>query len=275
MTNAAITGALGQGTLVIQEKMTKVAVTGALGRMGTLIIQEVARSGDMELVAGLDVAGIGKPLLGEAAVLDARGLKGVLALTKPDVLIDFTAAPASTENVCIAAEMGVDLVVGTTGFSSDQLARMRNAIDGRVAAVISPNFSIGVNVFWKLIAIAAEALNGYDIEVIEAHHNQKKDAPSGTAVAAVEVLKKALGDVEVVHGREGIRLRGKEIGVHAVRAGDIVGDHTVLFAGPGERLEIRHQAHSRTAFASGAVRAARWVAKAEPGVHSMADVLES
>ena len=255
--------------------MTKVAVTGALGRMGTLVIQELAKSGDMPLVAGLDAVGAGKKLQGEVLVSDARSLKDVLSSTKPDVLIDFTIAAASVETVCIAAEAGVSLVVGTTGFSHDQLARMRAAIDGKVAAVISPNFSVGVNVFWKLLAVAAEALKDYDIEVIEAHHSQKKDAPSGTALAAVDVLKKALGDVPVVYGREGVRIRGKEIGVHAVRAGDIVGDHTVLFAGTGERIEIKHQAQSRTAFASGAVRAARWVVGREPGIYSMADVLGS
>lgn len=255
--------------------MTRVAVTGALGRMGTLVIQEISKSEDMSLVAGLDAVGAGSRLQTDVEVSDAWRLKEVLASTKPDVLIDFTVAAASVETVCAAAEMGVDLVVGTTGFSQDQLARMRAAIEGKVAAVISPNFSVGVNVFWKLLAVAAEALGDYDIEVIEAHHNQKKDAPSGTALAAVDVLKRALGDVPVVHGRVGVRLRGKEIGVHAVRAGDIVGDHTVLFAGPGERLEIKHQAHSRTAFASGAVRAARWVVGREPGIYSMADVLGS
>jgi len=255
--------------------MTRVAVTGCLGRMGTLVIQEVARAGDMQLVAGFDAAGAGRPLLGDVVVSDASELKQVLASNKPNVLIDFTVASAAVENVCTVAEMGVNLVVGTTGFSQDQLSRMITAIDGKVAAVISPNFSVGVNLFWKLIAVAAKALKDYDIEVIEAHHNQKKDAPSGTALATVEVIKKALGDVEVVYGREGIRLRGKEIGVHAIRAGDIVGDHTVLFAGPGERLEIKHQAHNRTAFAAGAVRAARWVVDKEPGIYSMADVLRS
>jgi 4-hydroxy-tetrahydrodipicolinate reductase len=256
--------------------MIKVAVTGALGRMGTLVIQEVAKAEDMRLVAGLDVVGAGRHLQGDVAVSDATELKDVLALARPDVLIDFTSAAASVQNALTAADMGVNLVVGTTGFTQEQHAQMKNAIEGRVTAVISPNFSVGVNIFWRLIASAAEALKDFDIEVIEAHHNQKKDAPSGTALATVEVLKKALGagDVEVVYGREGIRLRGKEIGVHAVRAGDIVGDHTVLFAGPGERLEIKHQAHSRTAFASGAVRAARWVMGREPGIYSMADVLK-
>ena len=253
--------------------MTRVAVTGALGRMGTLVIQEIAKSDDMELVAGLDVNGMGRQLLGDVVASDARELKEVLATAKPDVLIDFTTASASVENVFTAANMGVDLVVGTTGLSQDQLSRMKQTIDGRVAAVISPNFSIGVNVFWRLIAIAAESLKDYDVEVIEAHHNQKKDAPSGTALAAVDILKKALNDTDVIYGRQGIMPRGKEIGVHAVRAGDIVGDHTVLFAGPGERIEIKHQAHSRTAFASGAVRAARWVVKAEPGIYNMSNVL--
>jgi len=198
----------------------------------------------------------------------------VLKLKRPDVLIDFTTASAAVGTVCGAADMGVNLVVGTTGFSEGQLDQMKKAIDGHVAAVISPNFMIGVNVFWRLLAEAAATLKDYDIEVIEAHHNQKKDAPSGTALAAVDVLKNATGITQVVYGRKGIALRGKEIGVHAVRGGDIVGDHTVLFAGPGERLEIKHQAHSRSAFASGAVRAARWVVKANPGVYSMSDVLE-
>jgi 4-hydroxy-tetrahydrodipicolinate reductase len=256
--------------------MIKVAVTGALGRMGTLVIQELSKFDDLQLVAGLDAVGAGKTLQpGGVIVSDASMLQKVLASTKPDVLIDFTVASAAVENVCTAAEMGVNLVVGTTGFSQDQVSKMKGAIEGNVAAVISPNFSVGVNVFWKLLAEAASALKDYDIEVIEAHHNQKKDAPSGTALAAVDILKKAQGEVEIIHGREGIRLRGKEIGVHAVRAGDIVGDHTVLFAGPGERLEIKHQAHSRAAFASGAVRAARYVVKKSPGIYSMADVLES
>ncbi len=255
--------------------MTRIAITGALGRMGTLIIQEAARAGDMELVAGLDAVGAGKTLPGGIVVRDASELKAALKESRPDVLIDFTIAGAAVENVCTAAEMGVDLVVGTTGFSADQHAKMRSAILGRVAAVITPNFSLGVNVFWKLIADAAAALKDYDIEIIEAHHNQKKDAPSGTALAAVQAIRQSLGEKDVVYGREGIMPRGKEIGVHAVRGGDIVGDHTVLFAGPGERLEIKHQAHSRTAFASGAVRAARGVAGKEPGIYSMADVLKS
>jgi 4-hydroxy-tetrahydrodipicolinate reductase len=253
--------------------MIRVAISGAQGRMGRLVIEEIKKFEDMELVAGFDILGSGNPLLGDVRVSHASDLKKVLGLTKPDVMIDFTSASAAVENVFTAAELGVNLVVGTTGLSADQMDQMKKAIDGHVAAVISPNFSIGVNVFWKLLAVAAASLKDYDIEVIEAHHNQKKDAPSGTALAAVDVLKNAADVSEVVYGRKGVALRGKEIGVHAVRAGDIIGDHTVLFAGPGERLEIKHQAHSRTAFASGAVRAARWVSKASPGIYRMSDVL--
>ncbi|MDL5502021.1 MAG: 4-hydroxy-tetrahydrodipicolinate reductase, partial [Candidatus Methanoperedens sp.] len=135
------------------------------------------------------------------------------------------------------------------------------------------NFSIGVNVFWGLLAEAAKRLDDYDIEIIEAHHNQKKDAPSGTAMKAAEVISNTLGGKELVYGRHGIAPRHKEIGIHAVRGGDIVGDHTVLFAGDGERIEIKHQAHSRQAFAKGAVTAALWVSKAQPGIYEMADVL--
>ncbi len=260
--------------------MTRIAITGALGRMGTLVIQEASRIEGMELVAGLDAVGAGKPLPGGVLVKDSSQLEQVLKETRPDVLIDFTIAKAAVENVCTAASLGVDLVVGTTGISSEQHSQMREAIEGNVAAVITPNFSVGVNLFWKLVADAAAALKGYDydIEIIEAHHNQKKDAPSGTALATVEAIRRARGEAdlpEVVYGRNGIMPRGKEIGVHAVRAGDIVGDHTVLLAGSGERLEIKHQAHSRAAFASGAVRAASWVAGRKPGIYGMADVLES
>ncbi len=260
--------------------MTRIAITGALGRMGTLVIQEASRIEGMELVAGLDAVGAGKPLQGGVLVKDASQLEQVLKETRPDVLIDFTIAKAAVKNVCTAAALGVDLVVGTTGISPEQHSEMREAIEGNVAAVITPNFSVGVNLFWKLVADAAAALKGYDfdIEIIEAHHNQKKDAPSGTALATLEAIRRARGESdlsEVVYGRKGIMPRGKEIGIHAVRAGDIAGDHTVLLAGSGERLEIRHQAHSRAAFASGAVRAAAWVVGRKPGIYGMADVLES
>lgn len=251
-------------------------MTGAKGRMGSLIIDEIRSSPDLKLVAAIDIIGIGDPVLGEVCVSDARDVQRVLRESRPDVLIDFTVPSAALENIRAAADTGVALVVGTTGFSEEQFSIIEEMIKSAgIAAVISPNFSLGVNVFWKLVEMAARSLSDYDVEVIEAHHRKKKDAPSGTAMRTVEILSRSLGIEDVRHGREGVCERGREIGVHAVRAGDIVGDHTVLFAGPGERIEIKHQAHSRSAFARGALRAARWVVKAPPGIHSMEEVLAS
>ncbi len=261
--------------------MTKVAVTGACGRMGGLIIENILKSKELELVSAIDVTNIGKDI-GEVmrvgklnvAVEDANAVENALEKSKPDVLIDFTVAQAAVKNVLAASRKKVNLVVGTTGFNEEQRMLMEKAIkENNVAAVISPNFSIGVNVFWNLLEEASKRLADYDIEIIEAHHNQKKDAPSGTAMKAAEVISKVLGGKEFVFGRQGLSPRKKEIGIHAVRGGDIAGDHTVLFAGDGERIEIKHQAHSRQAFARGAVKAALWVAKAKPGVYEMKDVL--
>jgi 4-hydroxy-tetrahydrodipicolinate reductase len=144
-----------------------------------------------------------------------------------------------------------------------------------VAAVISSNYSIGVGVFFKLIRDAAKYLgNDYDVEIIEAHHNQKKDAPSGTAMTAAEIISKEMGGKDLAFGREGLCPRGKEIGIHAIRGGDIVGDHTVMFIGNSERIELRHQAHSREIFVGGAVMAAKWVFSQKKGVvYDMSDVL--
>jgi len=261
--------------------MIKIAITGACGKMGGLIIENVLKSKEIKLVSAIDVTNIGKDI-GEVMragkldipVTDANDIENVLKKSKPDVLVDFTIAQAAVKNVTACARNKVNLVVGTTGFTKEQRSIMDKAIsEYNISAVISPNFSIGVNVFWGLLAEAAKRLGDYDIEIIEAHHNQKKDAPSGTAVKAAEIISNTLGGKELVYGRHGIAPRHKEIGIHAVRGGDIVGDHTVLFAGDGERIEIRHQAHSRQAFAKGAVTAALWVSKAEPGIYEMADVL--
>lgn len=261
--------------------MIKIAVTGACGRMGGLIIENVLKSKDMSLVSAIDVTNIGKDIGDvmktgklDVPVTGANDIEKVLDKAKPDVLIDFTIAQAAVKNVTACAGKKVNLVVGTTGFTPEQNAVMHKLIkEYGISAVFSPNFSIGVNVFWGLLAEAAKQLYDYDIEIIEAHHNQKKDAPSGTAVKAAEVISRTLDGKEFIYGRHGLAPRGKEIGIHAVRGGDIVGDHTVLFAGDGERIEIKHQAHSRQAFAKGAVRAALWVSSAPPGIYEMTDVL--
>ncbi len=261
--------------------MIKVAVTGACGRMGGLIIENLLKSKEMKLVSAIDINNIGKDI-GEVMrigalkvpVEDAKNIEKSFESSKPDVLIDFTVADPAVKNVLAAARKKVNLVVGTTGFSSEQRSVMETAIKSSgVSAVITPNFSIGVNVFYGLLAEAAARLGDYDIEIIEAHHNQKKDSPSGTALKAAQTIINVLGEREFVYGRHGQAQRKKEIGIHAVRGGDIVGDHTVLFAGDGERIEIKHQAHSRQAFAKGAIRAAVWVCSAQSGVFDMKDVL--
>jgi 4-hydroxy-tetrahydrodipicolinate reductase len=261
--------------------MIKVAVTGACGRMGGLIIENVLKSKEMKLVSAIDISNIGKDI-GEVMrigalnvpVEDANDIERSFESSKPDVLIDFTVADPAVKNVLVAARKKVNLVVGTTGFSREQRSVMETAIKfSGVSAVISPNFSIGVNVFYGLLAEAAARLGDYDIEIIEAHHNQKKDSPSGTALKAAQTITDVLGEREFVYGRHGLTPRKREIGIHAVRGGDIVGDHTVLFAGDGERIEIKHQAHSRQAFAKGAIKAAEWVCSARSGVFDMKDVL--
>ena len=262
----------------------RAAVVGACGRMGTLIIRRITNTEGIEVSAAFDLVNIGKDI-GEVAgvgalnvpVSDSKDLVNILKESKTDVLIDFTVAPATAVNAPLAASAGVNLIIGTTGLSAEQKTAITDAvIKNNVAAVISSNYSIGVGVFFKLIRQAAEYLGGddYDIEVIEAHHNQKKDAPSGTAMTAAEILSKELGGKEFVFGREGVCPRGKEIGIHSIRGGDIVGDHTVMFIGNSERIEIRHQAHSREIFVGGAVMAAKWVVSQKKGVvYEMADVL--
>ena len=250
--------------------MIKVAVSGALGRMGTTIGRIVDEAPDMELVGGVDVRE--GTLFGKEVVPAAR-IDEFLKEKKPDILIDFTVAAAAVENIRAAARNNVALVVGTTGFSSEQRESIRSAIEGNVPAVISSNFSVGVNIFWKLVREAARELGDYDIEVTDAHHRYKKDAPSGTAKTILEILDQELGDREKVYGRVGATERKNEIGVHVVRGGDIVGDHSVLFAGNFECIEISHRAYDRAVFAQGAVRAARWVAGREPRIYAMQDVL--
>jgi len=270
--------------------MIDVAVTGAGGRMGSKIIKSILQHDDMRLVAaieaphtpleGKDVGetiGVGK--IG-VEITGAENLQDTLKEKKPQVLVDFTIASAALETIKTTAQAGVNLVVGTTGFSDQQLEIIKAVIeDSHVAAVISSNMAIGVNVFFKMVEELAGLLPDYDVEIIEAHHHHKRDAPSGTAVTAFELIAQRLErkpDEVGVYGRQGMvgeRTR-EEIGVHAVRGGDIVGDHTVIFAGDGERLEIVHRAHSRQVFVSGVIKALRYVVGAEKGkISDMGDVL--
>ncbi len=261
----------------------RAALVGACGKMGQMIVRKINATEGMKVAAAFDLVNVGKDIgeicgLGklDVPVTDPKDLEKVLKEAKVDVLLDFTVAAATAVNAPVAAKAGVNLIIGTTGLSDEQRKNITDAIvQNNVAAVISSNYSIGVGIFFKLCREAAKNLGlDYDVEIIEAHHNQKKDAPSGTALTAAQIISDELGGKEFVYGREGACPRGKEIGIHAVRGGDIVGDHTVMFIGNAERIEIRHQAHSREVFVAGAVLAANWVVKQKKGVvYAMTDVL--
>jgi 4-hydroxy-tetrahydrodipicolinate reductase len=231
----------------------------------------VSESEDLELAGGIDLrAG---SFFG-TEVVRTNDMDAFLARIKPDVLIDFTIATAAVQNVTIAARHNVAAIVGTTGFTPEQRAIMARAIEGHVPSVISSNFSVGVNIFWQLVRDAAKLLKDYDIEVIEAHHRNKKDAPSGTAKTILQIIEEEAGARKKLYGREGMMERGNEIGVHVIRGGDIVGDHTVMFSKNYETIELTHRAYDRSVFASGALRAARWVVGKKPGIYGMNDVLD-
>jgi len=264
--------------------MIRIAVTGAAGRMGKTLIEAIANHPETELTAALerpDSSLIGADA-GELAGIGRNGVRvtGDLAavIDDFDVLIDFTVPTASTANVRLCAERGRKVVLGTTGFNDDQKAEIAAATE-RTAVCQASNFSTGVNLCFKLLDMAARVLgDDVDIEIYEAHHRHKIDAPSGTALSMGEVVANALGrDLRqvAVYGREGqtgARQRDT-IGFATVRAGDIVGDHTVMFAADGERVEITHKASSRMSFARGAVRAAHWLATRPAGRYDMQDVL--
>jgi 4-hydroxy-tetrahydrodipicolinate reductase len=250
--------------------MINVVICGALGRMGQTIGRLVNEASDLELIGGVDLKS-GSSY--GADVVEVSRIDEFLDDTKPDVLVDFTVAPAAVGNVKAGARHGVSLVVGTTGFTPEQREIMRGAIEGTVPAVISSNFSVGVNIFWQLIRHAATLLKDYDIEVVEAHHRYKKDAPSGTARTIIQILEDEVGDRDKLFGREGMMERGTEIGVHVIRGGDIVGEHAVIFAGNHESIELSHRAYDRAVFAHGVIRAIRWVPEQEPGIYSMNEVL--
>ena len=252
--------------------MIKVAVTGAAGRMGSGIIRKVTEQDDMEVVAAIEMPNTslaGKDA-GVQAGIDELGVE----ITGSEKLEETLKA------IKIATSCGVGVVVGTTGFSDEQMeSNIDNVKQNNVPAVISSNMAIGVNVFFNTLKKLAPLLYDFDIEIIEAHHNQKKDAPSGTAMTAFEVIAEELNrDPEEVgvYGRKGLvgKRTPEEIGVHAIRGGDIVGDHTVMFVGDGERIELKHQAHTREVFIAGVIRAIRYIPNAKKGiVSSMNDVL--
>lgn len=261
-----------------------IAIAGAAGRMGRMLIEGVAQAPDLVLAAAFerpehpDLGRDAGELAGVGACRVAVSVPSTAALSGAGALIDFTAPVATLANLDLAVSAGVPMVIGTTGLDADARARIQHAA-ARIGIVQAPNMSVGVNLMFRLIAMAAEVLgDSVDIEVVETHHRHKVDAPSGTAVRLGELLAQALArdyERDAVFGRHGMtgaRTR-REIGMHALRAGDVVGEHTVLYAGDGERLEITHRATSRANFAQGALRAARFLRQQPPGLYDMQDVL--
>jgi 4-hydroxy-tetrahydrodipicolinate reductase len=263
--------------------MIKVALCGACGRMGRLLVRMISGQPDMELVAAIDAPNTPEAGndVGKLAGVDDMGVKivgaehldKVLHQEKPDVLVDFTNSEAAIQNVRIAAQNGVGVVVGTTGFTEKQWAEIAGIVQKNIiSAVVAPNMSVGVNVFFKLVEDAARSLGkDYDVEIVEAHHVHKIDAPSGTALRAAEIIAKEFGQgsESIKFGRPaGKQPRAKgDIHIHSVRAGEIVGEHVVTFAAPGERVEIVHKAQSRETFATGVLKAISHIAKkSKPGV---------
>lgn len=264
--------------------MIKVIVAGAAGRMGCRLVSLIKDSTALTLAGAIE--GKGHHALGEdAGEVAACGRAGVpitddvsALLERGEVVIDFTAPEATLNHLRAVSQHRRAMVIGTTGFSPSELDELKS-LARQVPCVFSPNMSVGVNLLYKVIGEMARTLGDeYDIEIIEAHHRLKKDAPSGTALKIAEVLARAVNrdlDHVGVYARKGLigERKKTEIGIQTIRAGDIVGDHTVLFGGMGERIEVTHRASSRDTFARGALRAARWVVRQPPGLYDMMDVL--
>ncbi len=263
---------------------TTLAILGAAGRMGQAVIRAAARAPAWRLVAAVEaprcsllgkdagqVAGIAE--IGVTLTDDARQ-----AARQAEVLVEFSFPSATARHAALAAALRKPLVIGTTGLSKAEAAAVRRAAV-RTAIVWAPNMSVGVNLLFAVVARAAAVLPDYDLEIIETHHRHKHDAPSGTALRLAEAAAEARGldlDAVAVHGRRGLAgdRPAAQIGIHAVRAGDVVGDHTVLLAADGERLELTHRASTRDCFARGALRAAAWLRGRRPGLYRMLDVLD-
>jgi 4-hydroxy-tetrahydrodipicolinate reductase len=261
--------------------MIRVAVNGACGRMGSRVASLVCKDKELKLVAALEREG--HPSLGkDVGLVVGEGELGIKVTDtlngKADVLIDFSEPESSVAKAALCASQGIALVVGTTGHTEEQLSRIKETAR-RIPCLISPNMSLGVNLLFQIAAQMASALGeGYDIEIVETHHRFKKDAPSGTALKLAQEICKATGrDLKevAIYGRQGITGERPEgqIAIHALRVGDTVGDHKVIFGALGETVELVHSAHSRDTFAQGAVRTAKFLAGKPPGLYEMRQVI--
>lgn len=271
--------------------MIKLLIFGPSGSMGKLISKLALEDKDIDVVAACDMKNIGEKLAkivgtidpNKIEISDIEDLKEVINKTNPDVVVDFTVAAATEKNCILCAENGIRCVIGTTALSQEFLDNFEEEIKkNHSPSVISPNMATGVNILFKMASILTTYLADWDIEVLETHHHRKVDAPSGTALKLGQILSDTIGsDFEKIakFGRQrgpNKRLIGakKEIGIHSIRGGDIVGDHIILYAGPGERIEFKHQAHSRECFANGAIIAIKFIEKAkEDKIYSTQEVL--
>ncbi|NHI93304.1 MAG: 4-hydroxy-tetrahydrodipicolinate reductase [Candidatus Lokiarchaeota archaeon] len=269
--------------------MIKICICGADGNMGGLVAKKVIEDPDLELVAAITMSS--SPNLGkDIGTVVSQGPIGVILrssdelddilLTPIDFFIDFTIAKAVEQNISKVLDRNINCIIGTTGMSQDFKKEFEKIIkEKNLSGMISPNMSIGVNIFFQTVRNLARILKDYDIEIIEKHHHRKRDSPSGTAAKTAAIIAEALGkDLKKVgkYGRVGDsprKIGSEEIGIHAVRAGDIVGDHTVLFAGPGERIEITHMAHSRECLANGTIQAIKFMYDKGPGIWNMEDLI--
>ena len=251
------------------KKKTRVAIAGAAGRMGQRLVALTREAADLELAGAWEAPG--HAVAGKAGI--AKSMQAAIA--KADVYIDFTRPEATLSHLQLAAKQGLPAVIGTTGFNKSAQA-MFKPLAKKIPIVWAPNMSVGVTLICKLVEEAVRALGpDFDAEIVELHHRWKEDAPSGTAKALLGAVQMGRGGARMVSGREGIvgARSDDEVGVFAVRGGDIVGDHTVYLAGIGERIEVTHRAQSRDTFALGALRAARWVVGKPAGLYDMSDVL--
>lgn len=249
--------------------MTRIAVCGACGKMGENILSLLEGDGQAVAVCGIDPKGK------SPRVDTVKSFAEISEADKPDVIIDFSSPAALADELKYATENNVPVVIGSTGFSEEQLGAIKEA-SAKVAVFRTANFSLGVNLLCKLVKQAAETLGEkFDIEIIEKHHSQKADAPSGTALMLAQSANSAFGDGKpYLYGREGLcGKRGNEIGIHAVRGGTIVGEHDVMFCGEDEIITLSHSARSKKVFAAGAVKAAKWIAGKPAGMYDMGDLL--
>ncbi|MCD6380232.1 4-hydroxy-tetrahydrodipicolinate reductase [bacterium] len=253
--------------------MINTVICGALGKMGSDIAEEILSSNEYRLSGAIETPEHQEQgnNLGEITITSR--LEDIIS--QADVIIDFTTPGASLSHIKICALAGKPAVVGTTGFTSSQRQEIEKASE-KIPLLVSPNMSSGINLMFRVVADVARSLSNFDIEITEIHHNRKKDAPSGTAARIAEKIMKVRKESHIVYGREGTTgpRKKNEIGIHSLRGGDVIGEHTVIFAGDGERFEITHRAHSRRAFVHGALAAAKYIITKPPGLYSMEDLLK-